>query len=68
VSFTIIEPSPVALTVHDLSGRVVFAKSWNSKASGQYEESVSLNNTRGMYLLKLKTGKGQRVQKIVIRE
>lgn len=68
VSFTISEPSPVALTVHDLSGRVVFAKSWQSKASGQYEESVSLNNARGMYLLKLKTGKGQRVQKIVIRE
>ena len=68
VSFTLAETSYVVLTVHDLSGRVVYTKSWQSKASGEHEESVTLDNARGLYLLKLKTSQGQRVQKIVVRE
>lgn len=69
VSFTLTETSPIQLTVHDLSGHVVYTRSWESRTSGRYDEDVVvLNNTRGMYLLKLKTSKGFRVQKFVITD
>ncbi len=67
-SFTIAEPSPVALTVHDLSGRVVYTKSWQRKAPGEHDEIITLDNGSGLYLLKVKTNKGQQVQKIMMRD
>ena len=68
VSFTLRDPSPVELTVHDLSGKIIHTQSWKSKAPGLHIESLLLNGARGMYLLKIKTNEGQRVQKIVLRD
>ncbi len=67
VSFTIKETSPVELTVLNLAGKVVYTKSWESKTAGQYDESITLNDAHGMYLLRLKTSNDQRIQKIIIR-
>jgi len=68
VSFTIIENSPVEITVHDLSGRIIHQQSWENKSSGRHSEIITLNSTQGVYLLKLKTTQGQQVQKIIVRD
>ena len=68
VSFSMAETSPVELTVHDLSGRAVYTKSWQSKAMGDYGEPITLNNARGLYLIKVKTNKGLQVQKIILND
>ncbi len=68
VSYAIAKASPVALTILDLSGRVVFMKSWTWKTPGLYDENVNLPDPRGMYLIKLKTSTGQRVQKMILKE
>lgn len=68
LSFTVTEASPVELTMHDLSGRIVSKQTWAMKPPGQYDETITLNDARGVYLLKFKTSKGQRVEKVVIRD
>jgi len=67
-SFSTEETSPVDLTVFDLNGRAVFSKHWEALTPGEYVERVDIQNIPGMYLLKLKTSRGQRVQKIVVRD
>ena len=68
VSYTIAEATPVELTVHDLSGRAIFVKSWEMKNPGKHDEHIQLKNSSGIYLLKLTTSKGQYVKKIVVRD
>jgi len=67
VSFTVIENSPVEITVHDLSGRIIHKQSWENKSSGSHTENIALNSAQGVYLLKLRTTQGQQVQKIIVR-
>lgn len=68
VFFTISEPSHVELIVYDLAGKVANKLSWENKVAGEHNESINLNNGRGVYLLKLTTNKGQRVQKILVSD
>jgi len=68
VSFILKENSPVEITVHDLSGKMIHKQSWENKTSGAHTENITLNNASGVYLLKLKTHQGMQVQKIVVRD
>lgn len=65
IDFTSLNTSDIVVGVHDLSGRLIFEKTFTN--NGRFAESIHLNNVQtGMYVVTVQNGNSKEVKKIII--
>ena len=66
VQFTLGLTTPVTLFVYDLSGNEIGVFDMGTKQEGEYVQRLPSDLKAGIYLVKMKTTKGQQVEKLIV--
>ncbi len=66
VNYSLPAPSPVTITLYDISGRSIGFFNLGEQRAGEHDQDITTELRSGTYLLRLKTDQGQLVRKVIV--